>query len=124
MMEVEKPRAKSNMKCPLWKKPMKQVCHTCPWWKLIRGKHPQSEETFDQWGCAIEWLPVLLVENSQMQMQTAAAVDKVATEVNNANEQQTALRAELVGSVVRTMITASRAPNREQVTDGRDYPRS
>ena len=46
-MDVEKPRAKSDMKCPLWKKPMKQVCHQCEWWVHIRGKHPQGEEIVD-----------------------------------------------------------------------------
>ena len=46
-----------DMKCPLWKKPMKSVCHTCSWWTHIRGKHPQGEEIVDQWGCAIAWLP-------------------------------------------------------------------
>lgn len=121
-MDVEKPRAKGDMKCPLWRKKMSLVCHTCPWWTELRGKHPQGEEIIGQWGCAIEWLPVLLVENSQMQMQTAAAVDKVATEVNTSNDQQAALRAELVGTVVRTMITASRAPTREQLNES-DHPR-
>jgi hypothetical protein len=84
-MEVEKPRAKSDMKCPLWQKPMKSVCHTCEWWKHIRGKHPQGEEAIDHWGCAIAWLPVLMIENSQMQRHTGAAVESFRNEMVKAN---------------------------------------
>lgn len=75
MSEIEKPRPTSKMKCPLWRKPMREVCHTCEWWTHIRGKHPQGEEIIDHWRCAIAWLPVLMIENSQMQRQTGAAVE-------------------------------------------------
>jgi hypothetical protein len=108
MSEVGKPRAKSDMKCPLWRKPMKQVCHTCEWWVHLRGKPPQGDEVIDQWGCAIAWLPCLMVENSQQQRNTAASVDKVATELNQASNEATALRAELVGSIVRAVSDQER----------------
>lgn len=85
-MEIEKPRPKSNMMCPLWRKPMKQVCHKCEWWTQVRGKHPQSEEIIDQWGCAIAWMPVLMIENSQQQRHTGAAVESFRNEMVRANE--------------------------------------
>jgi len=85
MVDTEKPRAKSGMKCPLWKKPMKQVCHTCEWWTHIQGKHPQSNEQLDHWGCAIAFMP-MLIENSQMQRQTGAAVESFRNEMVNANQ--------------------------------------
>ncbi|HEY6616152.1 MAG TPA: hypothetical protein VIZ32_16585 [Vicinamibacterales bacterium] len=119
MNQTDKPRAKSDMKCPLWKKPMKQVCHTCEWWTHLRGKHPQGEETIDSWGCAIAWLPLLLVENSQRQLQTAASVDKVATVMQTTGDEATALRAELISKVVR----ASFGPSREQLNNESDHPR-
>jgi hypothetical protein len=98
MAETEKPRAKGDMKCPLWQKPMKQVCHTCEWWIHVRGKHPQSEEILDQWGCAIAWLPVLMIENSQMQRQTGAAVESFRNEMVAAN-QHIALEQRRLGAI-------------------------
>ena len=48
---------------------------------LVRGKHPQTGEEVDDWNCAMTWLPVLLIENSQMQRQTGAAVESFRNEV-------------------------------------------
>ena len=87
-METGKPIAKSDMYCPLWRKPMSKVCHTCEWWTHVRGKHPQGEEIVDHWGCAISWLPMLMIENSQMQRQTGAAVESFRNEVVNGQREQ------------------------------------
>lgn len=75
------PHADGGAICPLHKADMSTVCHTCPWWTLIRGKHPQSEELIDDWRCAVAVLPVLLIENAQMQRQTGAAVETFRNEV-------------------------------------------
>lgn len=48
---------------------------------LVRGKHPQTGEEVDEWNCAMTWLPVLLIENSQQQRQTGAAVESFRNEV-------------------------------------------
>lgn len=120
MTETDKPRAKGDMKCPLWKKPMKQVCHTCEWWVHLRGKHPQGEELIDQWGCAVAWMPALTVENSQMQRQTAASVDKVANVMDTASNQSIAMRAELISSMMKSVSSAQ--PDR--LIDAGDHSRS
>jgi hypothetical protein len=122
MTETDKPRAKGAMKCPLWRKPMKQVCHTCEWWQHLRGKHPQGEEILDQWGCAIAWMPMLMVENSQMQRQTGASVDKVATVMHQAAVDATALRAEAIGDIIRKLSNGG--PLHERLIDARDNPSS
>jgi hypothetical protein len=54
---------------------MSEVCHKCPWWTLVRGKNPQSEEMIDDWRCAIALLPMLLIENAQMTRQGTAAME-------------------------------------------------
>jgi hypothetical protein len=120
VIETDKPRAKGDMKCPLWKKPMRQVCHTCEWWTHLRGKHPQGEDVIDRWGCAIAWMPVLTIENSQLQHQTAASVDKVANVMETTGNEATALRAELVGRVLKSALNG---PTREQLSDESNYPR-
>lgn len=69
------PHADEGAICPLHKEDMSKVCHKCPWWTLVRGKHPQTEQMIDEWRCAIALLPVLLIENAQVSRQTNAAVE-------------------------------------------------
>ena len=79
------PHADAGLTCPFFKKDMSLVCHKCPLWTHVRGKHPQSEEEIDRWGCAIAWLPMLMIENSQMQRQTGAAVESFRNEMVELN---------------------------------------
>jgi hypothetical protein len=72
---VKIPHADEGVVCPLHKKDMSEVCHKCPWWTLVRGKNPQGDEMIDDWRCAVALLPMLLIENAQMQRQTGAAVE-------------------------------------------------
>jgi hypothetical protein len=74
------PRATKGLTCPLHKKDMSLVCHKCPWWTYIRGKHPQSDENIDRWNCAIGFLPMLLIENTQVQFGTGAAIESMRNE--------------------------------------------
>ena len=50
------------------------------WFTQIRGMNPQSGEEVDEWDCAVKWVPMLLIENSQMQRQTGAAVESFRNE--------------------------------------------
>lgn len=75
------PRADEGIICPLHKVDTSTVCHTCPWWTRIVGKNPQSEELIDDWRCAVAMLPMLLIENAQMQRQTGAAVENFRNEL-------------------------------------------
>lgn len=75
------PHADKGSICPLHRTDMSKVCHRCPWWTRVVGKNPQSEEMIDRWQCAIAWLPMLLVENSQQQHQTKVAVESFRNNV-------------------------------------------
>lgn len=57
----------------------------CAWFLKVAGKHPQSEEPVEEWGCAIAWMPILMIENSQQQRQTGAAVESFRNEMVLAN---------------------------------------
>ena len=71
--------------CPLDKfKPCRQL--DCAWFVKIVGKNPQTNADIDEHGCAIAWLPILTVENSQQQRQTGAAVESFRNEMVKANE--------------------------------------
>ena len=52
----------------------------CEWFTQVRGTNPQTGEDVDEWGCAVTWLPMLLIENSQQQSQTGAAVESFRNE--------------------------------------------
>jgi hypothetical protein len=79
-MKIE---AKAN--CPLNNfEPCKQL--DCAWFLKIRGSNPNTGEDIDDWGCSIAWMPVLLIENSQMSRQTGAAVESFRNEMVKANE--------------------------------------
>jgi hypothetical protein len=73
--------------CPLIKKDC--IGLQCSWFMLVRGKNPQTGQDIDEWGCAITWLPVLLIENSQQQRQTGAAVESFRNEVVKSAEDVT-----------------------------------
>jgi len=74
---------KSN--CPLdGFKPCRQ--HDCAWFMKVRGSNPNTGEEIDDYGCAIAWLPVMMIENSQQQRQTGAAVESFRNEMVKAND--------------------------------------
>ena len=57
----------------------------CAWFTQLRGTNPNTGEPVDEYGCAISWMPMLLVENSQQQRQTGAAVESFRNEVVKSN---------------------------------------
>ncbi len=70
--------------CPLIKDDCVQL--KCAWFTQLRGKNPQTGADVDEWGCAVTWLPMLMIENSQQQRQTGAAVESFRNEMVKANE--------------------------------------
>ena len=52
----------------------------------VRGTNPNTGEEIDDYGCSVAWLPILMIENSQQQRQTGAAVESFRNEVAKANE--------------------------------------
>ena len=75
----------------------------CRFWVHVQGKNPQTGETVSNGDCAFCWTPVLLIENSQQQRQTGAAVESFRNEMVKANEssQQLLLRANNVVAIGR-----------------------
>jgi hypothetical protein len=71
--------------CPLNSfQPCKQL--DCAWFLQIRGNNPNTGAEMDEWGCSMSWLPILLIENAQMNRQTGAAVESFRNEMVKANE--------------------------------------
>jgi hypothetical protein len=58
----------------------------CTQFIQIRGVNPNTGQEVDEWNCSFAWAPMLLIENSQQQRQTAAAVESFRNEMINSNE--------------------------------------
>ena len=52
----------------------------CTWFTQVRGTNPQTGKDVDEWGCAVTWMPMLLIENSQQQRSTSSAVESFRNE--------------------------------------------
>ena len=70
--------------CPLNNfEPCKEL--ECAWFTQIRGHNPNTGADVDEWGCAMSWMPILMIENSQQQRSTGAAVESFRNEMVKAN---------------------------------------
>ena len=64
--------------CPLIQDDCKQL--ECVWFTRIAGQDPNTGKQIDEYGCAVSWLPTLLIENAQQSRQTGAAVESFRNE--------------------------------------------
>ncbi len=76
----------------------------CEWFTQVRGTNPQSGEEVDEWGCAVTWLPMLLIENSQQQRQTGAAVESARNESVRDNEENRRLIKQITTAMLQNPI--------------------
>jgi len=83
--------AKPGAVCPLHQKDVSKVCHKCPWWTLLRGKHPQTGGDMDEWICAVSALPMLLIENARHVRGTSAAVESFRNEMAQGQQASAAI---------------------------------
>ena len=91
--------------CPLNNfEPCKEL--DCAWFIKLVGKNPNTGADMEDWGCSMAYLPILTIENSQMQRQTGAAVESFRNEMVKANEvgQRVLLAAAGVPQQAQTMI--------------------
>ena len=82
----------------------------CAWLMKSRWANPNTGKEVDEWGCSMAWLPVLMIENSQQQRQTGAAVESFRNEMVKANEvgQRVLLAAAGVPQQAQQMILESK----------------
>ena len=79
-------KPKSN--CPLDNfNPCRQL--DCAWFIQVRGHNPNTGKEVDEWACSMAWMPMLMIENSQQQRSTGAAVESFRNEMVKANEATT-----------------------------------
>jgi hypothetical protein len=81
----------------------------CAWFIKVVGKNPQTGADIEDWGCSMAWMPIMMVENSQQQRQTGAAVESFRNEMVKNNEvgQRVLLAAAGVPLQAQNMILES-----------------
>ena len=89
---------KTVLTCPLGSKceEIKDgAIHKCAWYIKLAGTNPNTGEVMDEFGCAMSWVPMLLIENSMQQRSTSAAVESFRNEMvqNSEINQQILLAA-------------------------------
>lgn len=75
---------KPQLSCPLGSKCEEirdNTMYRCAWFIQLAGRNPNTGEDVDERGCAMAWVPILLVENSMQQRGTAAAIESFRNEV-------------------------------------------
>lgn len=72
--------------CPLNNfEPCKEL--ECAWFMHLRGNNPNTGEEQDEWGCSVAWLPIILMENSQIQSHTGSAIESFRNEMVRGNQE-------------------------------------
>lgn len=80
---------KTTLTCPLGHKCEEArdgAIHRCAWFIKLRGTDPNTGKEVDEYGCAMAWMPVLMIENSQQQRGTSASIQSFRNEMVRANE--------------------------------------
>jgi hypothetical protein len=94
--------------CPLIKKTC--IENKCSWFTQVRGINPNTGEPVDEWQCVVNMIPILMIENSQQQRHTAAAVESFRNESVRQNDTITQVLAQgirnqaLLSSVEETKV--------------------
>ena len=87
--------------CPLLKKDC--IGLKCQWFIEVRGKDMNTGKDVDEWGCAVAWLPHLLIENANQTRQAGAATESFRNEMVKASETN-----------VRVMVALSQQEREER----------
>lgn len=66
-------KIKAGTFCPLIKGDCRKL--ECVWFTQIAGSHPQTGENFDEWGCAVAWMPLLSIENTKRLNEVGGAIE-------------------------------------------------
>ena len=98
-------KIESKANCPLDNfNPCRQL--DCAWFMKIAGTNPNTGMEVEDWGCSMAWLPMLMIENSQQQRGTSAAVESFRNEMvkNNEVSQRVLLATAGIPQQTQTMI--------------------
>jgi len=76
----------------------------CRFWIHVIGKNPQTGVETDNADCSFAWLPVLMIENSQRQRETGAAVESFRNEMVKAQSDSNQVMSLMLGGIVNSNV--------------------
>ncbi len=59
----------------------KPVLYRCPWYTMVRGTDMNTGKEVDNWGCAIAWMPTLMINTANEARKGVAATESFRNEV-------------------------------------------
>ncbi len=71
--------------CPLLQKDC--IENKCSWFICVRGVDNNTGKDVDDWGCAVAWLPMLMINTANESRKTCAATESFRNEMVQQNEQ-------------------------------------
>ena len=65
----------------------KPVLYRCPWYVQVRGFDVNTGQEIDNWGCAIAWMPTLMINTANESRKGVAATESFRNEMVRQGEQ-------------------------------------
>ncbi|SHL42852.1 hypothetical protein SAMN05216428_102376 [Nitrosospira sp. Nsp11] len=65
----------------------KPVLYRCPWYIQVRGNDVNTGTEIDNWGCAIAWMPTLMINTANESRKGVAATESFRNEMVKQGEQ-------------------------------------
>jgi hypothetical protein len=59
----------------------KQILYRCPWYVEIRGVDNNTGKDTANWGCAIAWMPALMINTANESRKGVAATESFRNEI-------------------------------------------
>lgn len=81
----------------------KPVIYRCPWYVEIRGIDHNTGKDTENWGCAIAWMPALMINTANESRKGVAATESFRNEMVRQGEQ-----------TQQAMLAAANFTNRKQ----------
>jgi uncharacterized protein YfcZ (UPF0381/DUF406 family) len=75
------PPGPKEIYCPLWRKPMCKVCHTCAFYVSGESVNKQTGQRSEKWSCAIPMGVIMQSETKTQIIQHAAATESMRNEI-------------------------------------------
>ena len=88
--------------CPLLRKNC--IGSKCAWHTKVRGTNPNTGQEVDDPGCAVAFMPMLLIENAKQQRSTAAATESFRNEMTKAHQSDQQLLQAAANMIVAPLI--------------------
>ena len=75
-MEIEVAECPLGAKCEeVVTRNGKQIMKRCPWYTEVRGHNSNTGKETHEWGCAIAWMPTLMINTANESRKSVAAIE-------------------------------------------------